>query len=168
MQRLLSVTIVSVFNVVSGFLGGMLTGFNAVFMARLVYTAVVDRRIGPPAIINAWSLCVVVLGFVASVLLMVAGVGTLKMRPWGRRLTIVFSISASLLAVCLAVISVHFVAPALVRMQAGPLPAALVDTWREAVWYIVIWSAYPCFLLVFMYRPRVRAVFKGGMVDEKN
>lgn len=168
MNRLQSITIVSIINMVCGFLGGMMTGFNAVFMARIVYAAVADQRIGTAAFINAWILCTLVLAFTASVLLMVGGIGTSKMRPWGRRVTIGFAVYAGLLAVFLAGVSVLYVAPALNEMGAKPLPRGLVTTWKQALWYVVIWATYPCFLLLFFFRPRIQTAFKGGLIDEQN
>jgi len=103
------------------------------------------------------------LGMAASGVLIFAGVGLLKMRGWGRLLSIGYSLYAYLSLVAGFLVTVFFVwTPMLENLnRTSPLMRmSLVGSMSGATMGMCSGLIYPTVLLVFMFLPSVKAVFK--------
>ena len=104
------------------------------------------------------------LGAVACVLLLVAGIGLLCFKAWGRILSIVYAVWAILNGILGAVM--NFFVLFLPRLhqaqqingpeQAGAYGGAIGGTFGSCFGLI-----YPVLLLIFMLRPKLAAAFRG-------
>jgi len=111
-----------------------------------------------------WSKCAVPLGFLSIVLLLVAGIGLLRMEPWARKLSIVYGVYAILATVASTVVNIVFVVQPLlsrasVTRGAYALPVALggeIGTILAGLIALV----YPVLLIVTMTRPHIAAAFR--------
>jgi hypothetical protein len=116
------------------------------------------------AVYRTFTQLAVLLGFVATVVQIVAGVGLLTLRPYGRTLSIgcgVYSIVMNLLGTA---VNILFVFPALIENAnaAGGGPAA-AGAWGGVIGGVIGGFGgliYPGLLLYFMYRPNMVAAFK--------
>jgi hypothetical protein len=120
-----------------------------------------------------------VIAVVASIVLVVAGIGLLKMRPWARVASIVYGVAEIVIGLGSLVYNLVFVAPLSVDYQAEvskrtPGAPSLGSGWTYGMTIVafLIGAAYPVAVLICMYLPRVRAAFARaahpqGEVDER-
>jgi hypothetical protein len=116
-----------------------------------------------------------VVGLVFSVLLIASGVGLLRLRPWGRTLSLVYvplSIPQTLFGAFYTFVYVNPATQEAVRQTPQPnLQAAQVSaqasgmmtTMLTAFIFLVV-LAYPVIVLIVMMLPSVVAAFRGGTV----
>jgi hypothetical protein len=103
------------------------------------------------------------LGFLAAGVSIAAGVGLLKLKSWGRALSIgyaIYSIVASLLG---AVLNYIFIMQPLMErasQKSGPEAAALIGGAIGGTFGSCFGMIYPVLLLIFMLRPNVVAAFR--------
>ena len=103
------------------------------------------------------------LGLVASVVLLLAGVGLLRLRLWGRHLSIGYAIYAIIAAVVGAAANCYFLMPLLEkasRMPAGPEQMGLIVGAISGMVGGCVGILYPAILLFFMFRPNVVAAMQ--------
>jgi len=104
----------------------------------------------------------VVVGFFTSILLLVAGIGLLKIRNWGRMLSIAYSVVAILVTLANAIYTMAIVNPAVERLmlrQQGMDTSAFNNI--GAILGAVIGMTYPIILLIMMLLPSVAAACAG-------
>lgn len=165
MQRPNSVTIFGILNIVFGLggVGGLLSTlrlFSANSSASV--RSVTEIVLKDPAYAT-WLKMSMAPGFVASLVLIVAGVGLLKVREWGRKLSIGYSIYG--IVSCIIGIAVNFhylVRPMLheTTQKLGPESAVMIGAIIGAVVGSIFGLVYPIVLLAFMTRPWMKTFFR--------
>ncbi|MCS6852150.1 MAG: hypothetical protein NZ700_13390 [Gemmataceae bacterium] len=127
------------------------------------------------SLFDQWSpllLGQITLGLVLSVVLLVAGIGLLMMRPWGRWLSIFYAVAAIGLSVVGLVVTLTIVNPAVEKLQAemmrregrleqhkGFAGVQRVTNIMSAVTGSLCSMVYAVVLLVVMLLPSVSAAF---------
>jgi hypothetical protein len=106
------------------------------------------------------------LGMAASAALLAAGIGLLKLRPWGRYISIGYAIYSWLSVILGGIISYYFVyAPMMERMaeeggpQTAPFMGSMVGGMLGGFCFGLV---YPTILFIFMFLPAVKAAFQPG------
>ena len=109
------------------------------------------------------------LGFVATVVLIVAGIGLLNQKPIGRTLSIGYGWYAIIMGIVGLLINVFFVFPvlleALEKAPEGPAKAGAIGGLVGGLIGSAVGFVYPGLLLYFMYRPNVIAAFQPAERD---
>ena len=103
------------------------------------------------------------LGLVASVVLILAGVGLLRLRSWGRHLSIGYAIYAIIAAIVGAAANCYFLMPLVqkaLRMPGGPEQMGLIGGVIGGMVGGCVGVLYPAILLFFMFRPNVVAAMQ--------
>lgn len=104
------------------------------------------------------------IGFVFTVLLGLAGFGLLKMRPWGRQLSIVYAVYTIIAAVVSSFANWAWMFGRLLEkadeMPAGPEQFVAIVTAYGTVFGGCFNVVYPIFLLIFMMRGSVVQAFR--------
>jgi len=107
---------------------------------------------------------------VLSVCLLVAGIGLLRMRAWGRSLSLLYAVLSILYKIGSIVYILLYTLPAmqaLAKEFAGGDPQSkLMGLWLQFAAYFAVLSLaaqmlYPVFVLIAMLVPSVRAAFGG-------
>jgi hypothetical protein len=113
------------------------------------------------------------LGLILSVMLVVAGIGLLWMRPWSRRLSFAYSIGSIVFQLVGFAYTITFLIPAMNSFydQIGkeyPSFAPFLTFSRVGVWFSAaaapIGLAYPIVVWVLLRRPKVVAAFAGQSI----
>jgi hypothetical protein len=111
------------------------------------------------------------LGFVFTVLLGLAGFGLLKMRPWGRQLSIVYAVYTIIASIVGVIANYVWLAQPLMEQAdmagAGPERSMAMLVAVFSVFGGCLGSVYPIILLIFMMRSNVVQAFRdqqGGNV----
>jgi hypothetical protein len=116
------------------------------------------------------------LGFdvMLSLLMIISGVGLLRMQPWGRILSILYAILSIAFKVFVIVYTMAFVIPTLNTFVSGyPDKDAQVTAMLQVMQVMmiillvvvpVVTMIYPIIVLVIMLRPRIAAAFRGEAV----
>ncbi len=118
------------------------------------------------------EMCRVVFGLVMGTVLICAGIGLLKLRPWARRASLVFSVATILAQLAYSGYAVLVLNPAMGRLQGqigGGLAVAnpwqgMTDTASVVIGNLLS-LAYPVVLLIFMLSPRVAAALAPPVDD---
>jgi hypothetical protein len=116
------------------------------------------------AVYRTFTQVAVVLGFFATIVLIVAGIGLLTHRPYGRTLSIGYGIYAVVTNVLGTIINVVYVFPALLEKAnaagGGPAAAGAYGGIIGGLFGTCLGLIYPVVLLYFMFRPNMVAAFK--------
>jgi hypothetical protein len=105
------------------------------------------------------------------VMMVLSGIGLLKMQPWGRSLAIAYGVLSLLLKVFAIVWGLVFVIPAMTEFidafgAKGPQQATFAMIMRISAYAAVIGpvivAVYPIIVLYFMLNARTRAAFRGA------
>jgi hypothetical protein len=109
----------------------------------------------------AFQKLTILLGLVAAIVLAVAGIGLLMVKPWGRSLSIGYAIYAIVMAIVGTAASyVWLVAPLMERAGRGAEQAAAVGGAVGGLLGGCFALIYPVILLIFMFRPNVVAAMQ--------
>ena len=165
MQRPTSVTVFGVLNLVFGALGlfGML--FTIIIFILPLPTAnnpVLEIMRNSPGY-ALWMKMAIPLGFLAAGVSIAAGIGLLKLKNWGRALSIgyaIYSIGAVLLG---SALNYFFIMQPLMEQasqKSGPEAAGLIGAAIGGTFGSCFGMIYPVLLLIFMFRPKVVAAFR--------
>lgn len=166
MQRPASVTVFGILNILFGILG--VFGTLATLLAQAALNTDTGQR-NPlwsnQPVMEAWMHISLVLGSIFTVVLIIAGIGLLRLRPWGRRCSIIYAAYAILSSALGTVFMLMFVLlPMWDQMGAGQSPAqraGLLGGMFGGLIGGLIGCIYPALLWYFMCRPHVRAAFAG-------
>jgi len=105
-----------------------------------------------------------VLGGVLTLVLCLAGIGLLMLRPWGRLLSIAYAVFAIISVIVNTAVNYYFLLAPMMDKQAalppGPEKMAAMGGIMGMVLGTCVGPVYPVVLLVFMYRANVRAAFR--------
>jgi hypothetical protein len=167
MEKPVSIVICGVLNLIFG-------GMNLISIPALLLFELIQRKLGsqmgPPnpvlqamqenPALRAWTLIGSVFGFLAGMVLVAAGVGLLKGRPWARLWSIYYAIYAIVMAGVALVMNALFLFPILLEQaRKASDPAVMggaVGGMIGAVFGSCFGVIYPIVLLFIMTRPRVK------------
>lgn len=106
-----------------------------------------------------------IVGLIATLVLILAGVGLLMQRPFGRQLSIGYGVYGVVAVILGAIVNVMFVFPALLEnyqaLPPGPEKAGAIGGIIGGVIGLVIGLIYPVLVLIFMYTPKIKAAYRA-------
>ena len=107
-----------------------------------------------------WVKCTIPLGLLSFALLLVSGVGLLRLGEWARKLSIAYGVYAILFVIAVAITDSIYVLPRAFREtlnpdRVGPVPIAIM-----AIMEGLFGMIYPVALIVFMKRKEIVAAFR--------
>jgi hypothetical protein len=166
MQRPTSVTVLGVLNIVFG-----IFGFLAIIVSAISLFAVSSDSTNNPVLqimrnspgYAAWMKISIPLGVLVSCVSITAGIGLLKLKSWGRSLSIgygIYSIVACLLGTVLSYLFIMRPLLEQASQKQGPEAAALIGGAVGGTVGSCFGMVYPILLLIFMFRPNVVAAFR--------
>jgi hypothetical protein len=164
MQRPTVVTVFGILNI--GFAAiGLIGAAATLLMFRFLPTTgnPVLQLMNENALLKAWTDVSLVIGAVASVGLLAAGIGLLMMKNWARVLSLVYGVYAILSGVVGMVLTVVLLCKPLLDTAGKHHGPEIVAAIAGAIGGTVggcISLIYPILLIIFMTRPRVVAAFK--------
>lgn len=110
-----------------------------------------------------WTKISLFLALIFAAVQLIAGIGLMKMRPWGRTLSISYASAAMLFGVTAAIVNYFVIARPLMEeasSKQGPEQAAAIGASMAGVLGGCFGMIYPMLLLIFMFRPNVVAAFR--------
>ncbi len=164
-----SVTVFGILNLVFGLLGLCGTAGSVAVLFLMpqnpnVRNPVLDLMADSP-VYRLFNQVMIGLGCIAAIVLIVAGIGLLQTRPWGRTLSIGYSLYAILSGILgLAMSFVFLVKPLLDQANAaggGPEQAAAIGGMIGGLFGGCFGMIYPIVLLIFMCRRNVAEALRG-------
>ena len=165
MQRPTSVTVFGILNLVFAGFGVLgILGTLALFRMEGMANNPVVTLMQENATYRAYMKASIPLGIVYCLILLLGGIGLLRLRPWGRTLSIIYALLAivgGLLGVAMNFIYIFF--PMLEQAGGGSGPgatAAMAGALGGTVGGLV-GLVYPILLLIFMTRRKVVAAFRS-------
>jgi hypothetical protein len=168
MNRPTSVTVLGILNLVFaawGFLGvAMVVAMDFMPMPGNAKNPMLDLM-QQNAVYAVFTKASMMLGIVATIVLGLAGIGLLMMRPWGRWLSIGYAIYGILSVIVGAVLFYTFLLGPLLAKEAalppGPEKVGITAGIVGGVVGTCSGLIYPIVLLIFMYRPNVVEAMKA-------
>lgn len=165
MKRPTAVTVFGILNIVLAVFGIIsLVTMIFLFLPQAAATNnPVVQLIHDNAAYAAWIKLSLALGLVATMAKLVAGIGLLKLKPWGRQLSIIYAIYAMLMVVVGGVVNYFLMVRPLLEQAAqkqGAEHAAAVGGAIGGTFGSCFGLIYPILLLVFMLRADVAAAFQ--------
>ena len=163
-NRPTSVTVFGILNIVWGALG--LCGPSALLITLRVRTMMenpVMTVMTDDPLLYGWLIGSQILGLIAAIVLVAAGIGLLGLKPWARTASIVYAIYAIVGVALGTIINLTVVFPRvaeLVQQAPAPRGAGMMGGMVGGTCGGVVWLAYPILLLIFMTRPKVVAAFR--------
>jgi MFS family permease len=107
----------------------------------------------------------VVLGLLATIVLLAAGVGLLIQKPFGRQLSIGYGIYGIIAVILGLIVNVLVVFPVLIKqyneLPPGPEQAGAMGGIIGGVVGTILGLIYPALVLYFMYTPKVIAAYSS-------
>ena len=173
MQRPAALTVFGILNLVFAGLGLVGSLFSMVMFRTMqdpnVPNPVFEVMMENPAYAT-FSNVALVLGLVASIVLGVAGIGLLQVKPWGRHLSIGYGVYCIVMAVVGMVANYVFlfgpVMERLAELPPGPEKAGVTVGLVGGVCGGCVGLIYPIILLIFMYRANVIAAMKAQRPED--
>ncbi len=158
-----SVTVLSIISIVFAALGVICVPIGIV---SYFIPTVQESNPGIAAVKNnpplfAWVLASNLFGFVMSIVLMAAAIGSLKLLKWARSLMIAYSIIGILTSIIVTVINTIWLTP--VMIQNAPAQAqgiVKVSSYVGAVIGLVFGLTMPVLVLIFFRKPHVVDAFE--------
>ncbi len=168
MPRPVAVTIFGILNIVYAVMGmfGELFGAISTFLFHGSHNPIQDF-LNQNQAFQLWSRIALSLGFVASCMLCLAGVGLLKLKSWGRSLSIAYAIYGILASLAGAAMCTFVMLPAMNEVARTLQPAEAIVV--KAVGFGSILGAlsatlYPVILLIFVTRPKFKEAFRAPSI----
>ena len=169
MERPKSIRVFGVLNIIFG-AWGVLGGLCGIASQGMLATMRRDPNFRNPVLdqmdkvpwLRAWTMVSLGLGLIAAIVLIVAGVGLLQTKRWGRTLSVAYSIYGLCSTVVGAIIgAVYLWAPLLSQIEhaQGPEVAGAIGGIAGGVIGSCFGILYCALLLYFMTRPLVVAAF---------
>ena len=167
MERPVSVTVFGILNIVFGVLGlcGMLVTVVILFSPEMAKDNPALAAMQTIPAYHAFMVVSLGLGTIASLVLIVAGIGLLMSQGWARVLSIIYGWYAVVFGIIGMVFNLVYVIPVMTKNmgnQGNPQAVgAAVGGMIGGVCGGVIGMIFPVVLLVFMYRRNVVAFFRN-------
>jgi hypothetical protein len=161
MERPQAVTAFGVLNIAFasvGILGVMASRFRAEALNSNPLAAVIYAS---PQFMT-WSRIHTPVGYVLAAVLLVSGIGLLKLKPWARTAAIGYAFGTIILSCISSFVFVRYVLPVMLEKAAtlsGPDAFALKIGAYAGASGGFIGLIYPALLLFFMTRPHIKAAF---------
>ena len=167
MKRPTAVSVFAILNIVFGALGILCTPLSVVFLFLPIRTgSPILRMMNEQPVFRAWMIVEAALGIVAAIVLLVAGIGLLRLRPWARIVSIGYGVYAILNGLLGMVTNYIFILmPMAGEMRSGSAEA--LGAFAGLIGGLVggcLGLVYPVLLIIFMNRPRIRAAFATEQV----
>ena len=167
MQRPTSVTVFGVLNIVFGALGlvGMIFSAIALLVLPTHSTAnnpVLEVMRNSPGYL-LWMKITLPIGILVCGITIVAGIGLLNLKSWGRTLSVAYGIYGIVAGVLGVILNFVFIMQPLMEQasqKSGPEAAALIGGAIGGTVGGCFGMIYPVLLLIFMFRPKVVAAFR--------
>lgn len=157
MQRLTSVTVFGVLNIVFGVLGAAGLALSIVFLLAFPN---IGEQPALPAAPDAWLRVTIAWGGLGTIWLITSGVGLLRMRRWGRVAAVWYAVvGTAMIGLNLVVHWIYVVQPAFAPAD-GPRPEVAIAAVGGLLGGVV-GVIYPLLLWFFMSRSHVVAAFEG-------
>jgi hypothetical protein len=111
---------------------------------------------------------------IISLTMIVSAVGLLKMRPWGRHLSILYAMMSIGLKLFVVVYAVAFTIPALNNFLDSRPPSGQAEQMAFTMIRVIVIGApvlqllfmiYPIIVLIIMFRPGLAAAFRGEAAE---
>jgi hypothetical protein len=168
MDRPQSINVFGVLNIVFGALGltcGLCfvagQGLLAALRQNPNFRNPVLDQIESVRALKTWMMISVALQVVASIVLLVAGIGLLRLSGWGRVMSIGYSIYGLISLVVGVVINMIWIwIPQLNAAPAGPERIGAIFAIVVGMFSMLLYLTYYVLLWYFMTRPRVKAAFR--------
>ena len=112
----------------------------------------------------------IILNLLTSILLVVAGVGLVKLQPWGWYGSVVYGVARIIIQIYILIFNLLYSLPITGRIleeelrkrpTLQPLAFILQIVTPAAIAVAALGLIYPIIVLIFMSRPNVRAAFRG-------
>lgn len=163
-----AVTVFGILNLLFGAFGVCCLGFSVATMFVPFGPAMTEENlplqlIEESPLYRNFNRAEMALGIMASIVLIAAGIGLLRLRPWGRKLAIGYGIYAIAMDVFTSIVNLGFVFPILFQKAEAASGLALAAVWIalfSGIFGTLLGLTYAGLLLYFMYRPNVVAAFK--------
>ena len=162
MQRPTTVTVFGVLNLVLGGLGLLCTPISVITLFLPVQSGnPVSRILEENAAYRLYMIASAAAGVLAALVLIVAGIGLLKMKSWARLTSIGYAIYGIVTGVVGIIVNVVFLfEPLMIQARSeSPEAAAAMLGMVGGIAGTCFGLVYPILLLIFMTRPRVRNAF---------
>ena len=175
MQRPTAVTVFGILNIAFGAMALVCTPLS--FLMSFASQAMLENMPDVPQAENpfqemmeapgfmTYTYVTTALGMAVGGLLLVAGIGLLRLRPWARHVSIGYGVYAWVSAIAGGIISYFVIyAPMAEKLAevSGPQSASLIGGMFGGVAGMCIGLIYPTILLIFMLRPEIKAAFQPG------
>ncbi|MDA0658835.1 MAG: hypothetical protein O2931_08430 [Planctomycetota bacterium] len=156
MQRPTSVTVFGILNIVLGLLGTIASAAFP-FLPQAENGAVPGLNVNVHPAVQIYQDVSLKLGFVASIVMLVSGIGLLMLQPWARKLCLVYAAYAVVATIVGTVVTISIFLPLLrpAQEENPAVAAGLVGGIIGAVIGSLIGCIYPFLLWHYMRRPHV-------------
>jgi len=166
MQRPASVTVFGILNIVFSVFGiiGMLFSL-LLFLPQAPENNPVVKLLHDSPAYAAWLKFSLVPGAVMCVVLLAAGIGLLKLKPWARKASIGYAIYAMIMVVVSTVVNYFLMMRPLLeqaQQKSGPEAAGAIGGAIGGTIGGCFGLVYPVLLLIFMMRANVKSAFASG------
>lgn len=101
--------------------------------------------------------------YIFSLILVISGIGTILIKPWGRKIAYIYALSIILLSVINVPIAITGYIKEFIRINRNP---SFMDgiIWGGVLIYIIAFPCallYPIILLIFFSRPKIKEKFRS-------
>lgn len=164
MQRPNSVTIFGILNIILALagIGGTLNTLNLFTQSGSAAANPVTDLIFKNPGFATWTKVGSVLGLGACIVLFSAGVGLLRLKEWGRKLSLVYAVYGIVAGTIGIGVNLLFLVRPMLEQSAqkqGPESAVMIGVAFGVIIGGIAGLIYPILILAFMTRPKIRAVF---------
>jgi hypothetical protein len=166
MQRPKSATVFGILNIAFAAMSFVGLIFSVIMM-RVGQSSHSMQMLKQSPVLAAWTKFTLPVGFVSAIVLLIAGIGLLTMKNWGRILSIIYGCYSLVLGVVGLVLTFIFMLlPMIEQAQQRSSPEAIGMTAGAIGGMVggVIGLAYPVLLLIFMTRPKLVEAFRVAEV----
>ena len=171
MKRPTAVTIFGILNIVFAAIGffSLIASF-ILFLPQMANTHnPIIQLIHDNPSFALWMKFSLVMGFAATGVVLAAGIGLLKLKPWARLLSIGYAIYSVVMIVVGSVVNYFFMLRPLLEQAHQKTGPEAVGAMAGAIGGMVggcFGMIYPVLLLVFMLKANVKAAFVAGPAAE--
>ena len=165
MQRPSSVTTFGILHIVFALagVGGIISTLNLLYQSNSAPpNPVIEIMLKNPAYAT-WTKVGSLLGMVACIALLAAGVGLLRLKEWGRKLSISYAVYGLVAGTIGIGANLHFLVRPFLEQSAqkqGAESAMMIAMVFGAIIGGIASLIYPISILSFMTRPRIKAAFR--------
>lgn len=165
MERPQAVTVFGILNIIFAVLGvvGMI-GTLAMFSVSANSDNPIIKVMRESPGYATWMKFTIPIGIITCMLLAAAGIGLLRLKPWGRKLSIGYAIYAIVFTTISTAINFLFLFRPLIeeaQQRQGPEAAGAIGGAVGASFGGCFGLIYPIILLIFMMRPKIVAAFRA-------